>query len=248
MAPNGSNPLNLDPVYNLPSFLLRDGTFEQGDTGHNAYTVLYCEPNVAYAEHCKALLFSADGWPRRSPDVNHWYGLPERCSRDLLTPVLCYAVAHDRALFWQLVCVMSTKCFLFADNPVPNYAFNAHKRKLSDVLGPDIWAVVLRGLIRHAPGPNWLRKALELTAAWLLCALDLHGLVRAVLRLLKPGSHDQRNSALKHHLCGTLLPTPISRLALLLYRASKPCKAFTAWWTKPGEPRIDTYMRKLFGC
>lgn len=238
-ASDASNPLNLDPVWQLPHFMLRDGTLDGGDTGHNAYTILYCAPNELYAEHCDSLLFSADGWPRRSPDESRWYGKPGRCSRDLLTPVLCCAVRHDAKLFWHLIGVMSTKCFLFANNPVPNYEFNAHKRKMSDVLGPDIWAVCLRGLLQHgSSGWQLLRP--------LLWACDVHGLLRAVLHLLKPGSQDQRNSALKHDLGNRVHPTLISKLAYRIYLTTRPRDAFRRWWSYPGEPRIDAYMCDLY--
>lgn len=236
--------LNLDawrlPCYRLPTEL------EGGDSGHNLYTMAYCAyhrpglPMPISMLRAKQLLFSPDGWPRRHPDSTKWYGEPRRCSRDLLTPVLCfYSLPKAHTGFWPLIRTMAKHAFLFANNPVPNYAFNSHKRKVPDFLGPDIWSIALRGMMLRK---LWLRALYPV-----LLLLDLHTLFSACYTLWGKPKSDQRNQALKTHFAAYYLATPISRLAFYVYNKSQPTAAFKAWWGSGGEPRIDRYMCSLYG-
>lgn len=253
------NPLNLDPIWHLPSFLGSNGTYEQGDTGHNTFTLLYCGwREIALKKHYFRVLTTQDGWPRRSPNANRWYGRAKRCSRDLLTPCLIYAAfRHDLPHFSSLLCAMAKHGFLFANNTIRNHVYEhqyEHTKKatpdvpwrpnwkLPDLLGPDIWAILLRGMCLRSPRATYL--ALYPT----LCALDVQNLLAALwLRLWgRQGICDERNLALKVHFSGTYRPTLVSSLTMWLYGQTKPCDNFKAYWTQPGQPRVDLWMCKLF--
>ncbi len=253
--------MNLDPIYGLPSHM---PDFGQGDTGHDTFTILYCcqfTGQLPPVDATKALwaLTSPDNWPRRSPDTALWYGKPNRCSRDLLTPYLAFVASRASVAptrYKRLMHAMALHGFLFADNSKPNYRYDTleehlkratpdvpfePQKQLRDFLGPDIWSMCLRGSLVHSPGLGKL-----LVAYPLLMVLDLQGLLNAILSLCQRSNMNQRNAALKQHFAYWHYPTLLSVASYWLYRLSKPTKAFKAYWGQPGEPAVDVYMCELF--
>lgn len=258
------NLLNLDPVWQLPSYLGSSGVYEQGDTCANSFSILYC---MAAARTpvplslCWAMdyLTGSDGWPRRSADTSKWHGRVGRCSRDQLTPYLCYLIASrgSKDEFSSVLLAMAKHGFLFANNYRRNFVYEDEQEhllkstvdvrwrpgwKLPDLLGPDIWAVCLRGLVMRGP------RILKGVAYPALCLLDVQGLVSAVASKLKgrPQISDERNFALKTHFAANYLPTFVSKLTYKVYASTKPQIAFKAFWEQRGEPRVDLWMSKLF--
>lgn len=254
-----SNPLNLDPIWHLPSFYSR-GVYEMGDTVHNYASLLYCGYQDADQDAKLALLCSSDGWPRRSPDATYWHGRAHRCSRDALTPYLIFAASRPEAGLWSpLLHCMLTHGFLFANNTIRNHVYETeaeHKLKstpdvawkpgwkVPDLLGPAIWAICLRGALLRTTG---LLSPLKALVVPLLCILDVQGLCSATAtKYARNPSQDQRNQALKVHFSATYVVTPISKLTYAIYKSTEPRRAFEAWWGKAGEPQLAPYMAKLF--
>lgn len=258
-----SNILNLDPIYGLPCFKLpHSEIFEGGDCGHNTFTVLYAslytgQPVPFGATYALLELTSPDNWPRRSPDTSAWYGRPDRCSRDLLTPYLCY-VGTCQPFYWrQLRRALASNWYMFANNRVRNYRYDSpeeHARLATpdvpyeprltptrDFLGPDMWAIMLRSALKYDIGP-WLRPIAYIG----LYTLDIHNAFSVLLEALKP-SKDIRNLALKVHFSANVHPTWLSKATLWAYKAwCKPVQAIEAYWAQPGQPRVDLWLAALF--
>lgn len=253
------NPLNLDPQYGLPSFRGSDGTFEQGDTCANLYTLAYCGALIPN----DSVLLGADGWPLRSPDATRWYGRAGRCSRDQLTPYLLYYATKKSSAKncrnWKLVVkALARHAFVLANNHVRNHVYENELEhiakatpdvlwkpqwKLPDFLGPDIWAILVRGMAhRH----RWLAPVLHPV----LMTLDMHNLTAVALTAYQAwrgtADIDQRNLALKVHFAAHQSPTIVSKLTYWMYKKLKPAQYFVKWWSKPGEPQIAPFMAKLF--
>jgi len=247
------NPLNLDPRWGLVSRLETDGQYELGDGCANCFTVLYVDPLALPRHNVLTLLTSDDNWPRRSPDEYKWHGRPGRCSRDQLTPALCFTAVFAPAWFNRYMWSIASHCFLFANNPRPNFQYDSAEEhaqrappwdaykpgsKLPDILGPDLWAVMLRGMCIQY---GWLK-----VVAWLpLHLLDLHNALAVALHAYKPAL-DARNLTLKVHFSAHHTPTILSWLTWLCYKALKPQKQHESFWTQPGEPRVDLVINKLF--
>jgi hypothetical protein len=237
---------------NLPVFGDPNGAHDLGDAAHNVFTLLYC--GWTSLEPLKALemLTDTNNWPLRSNQPYWWHGRPGRCSRDLLTPYLCYVAAHNPAYFTRLKSALKKHAYLLADNSVPNFRYPTREEhalkstpdvpyepqhKLPDFLGPDIWAIVLRGTCKQS--------TFKVLIYPVLCFLDLHLLGAALLQHYRQET-DLRNLALKMHFSSTYLPTIVSKLAMYIFKRSNPLRAFATHWQKPGEPRVDLYMSKLF--
>lgn len=250
------NKLNLDPIYSLPSYLGRNGIYDQGDTCANTFSILYVEPYVEPSA-LLVLLTTEDNWPVRSPDDNKWYGRPGRCSRDQLTPYLCYVASQKSTdkYFYSVLKAMSKHAFCFANNYVRNFVYEdeqEHLRKstsdvkwrpnwkLPDFLGPDIWQIWARGLILRNGIWNILRPIL-----WLG---DLQNFCAVLPYVFKPrvGVTDERNLGLKVHFAAHFVPTWLSKLTYKLYKSTKPQVAFTRFWTQPGEPAVHIFMNRLY--
>lgn len=255
--------LNLDPLWLLPSRLETNGVYEQGDTCANTFTLLYCalhsnvDAGLVNGPRSLELLTSADGWPRRSPDLSKWHGRAGRCSRDQLTPYLAYvAIGPDKA-FYSLLWALLKHGMIFANNTRRNFVYDSlaeHRAlstpdvpyrpgwKIPDLLGPDVWQIVARGMALR--GPGWARFLAYLP----LMVLDLQGLGSALLvhcRSRKLPS-DERNQALKTHFAATYLPTIVSKLSYRIYASTQPIKAFNSFWTQPGEPAIHKCIAELY--
>ncbi len=208
------------------------------------------------------LLKSADGWPRRSPDAVWWHGRPGRCSRDSLTPLVCFLVASSNAKHkpaWSsIVDTLSSKNYLRANNIKPNHRYDTpeeHKAlstpdvpfepqsQSPDYIGPDIWSLLLRGGFRQEFGAGATLPKFSVLYP-LLCVLDLHHLGNAILLRYKPKT-DLRNQLLKTHCAAHISPTFISRLAWRVFLRSNPGATINAWCSKIGEPRWDLLATHL---
>lgn len=253
---SSDNPLNLD-AWGLPT-MAGDG----GDSAHNYYTIAYCchhtnQPMPTLLLRPKQLLFSASGWPRRHPDITKWYSREGRCSRDLLTPVLCFYALPGNKGFWSLVRVLATHLFMLANNYRHNHVYEDEQEhaqkatpdvkwrpglKLPDILFADVWAVLIRGITMRLPF-----SGLFLPIIWpMLCILDLQGLLNALITRYGAYKHDQRNQAIKSHFCCGYIPTITSILAHQIYLRAEPNRAFNDHWQRPGQPRVDVYMNALY--
>lgn len=251
MTENEKLLLNLDK-YGLPCRLEANGVLEGGDSGHNAFTLLYINPLALPRHTVLQHLTSPDGWPRRSPDESKWYGRPKRCSRDLLTPALIFTAVYAHQRFMQYFWACSKHLWCFSNNVKPNFRYDTPSEhaalstpdvpfepqwKLPDLLGPDVWSIFIRGLM--------LQKSWAMILWPLLLILDLQGLLAALLFAYKPAL-DARNLTLKLHFAAFHYRTPVSALTWFIYGLCQPWKQHTAFWTQPGEPRIDLHINRLF--
>jgi hypothetical protein len=250
--------LNTDPEYGLPHYLGKNGVYDGGDCCANTFSVNYANV-VTYGEELFPaaffLLTTADGWPVRSPDSSKWYGRRKRCSRDQLTPYLCYAAITDDKYFYSLLGAMTKHAFCLANNSIRNFVYEDEqehlqkstpdvkwrpKWKLPDLLGPDIWQIWARGLILRNKAWNILRPIV-----WLG---DLQNFLAVLPYVFKPrvGITDERNLALKVHFAANFAPTILSKYTYKLYQSTKPQEAFTKFWTQPGEPAVHIFMNRLY--
>lgn len=240
-----------------PNSSVKDG----GDTHANEFTLLYCEPN-RFCPYDFTQLTGPDGVPRRHPDTYKWYGRPNRQSRDQLIPRICWGAKHAPIDFAQTCRLLARHGFLFAFNTRRNFQYDSLQEhlerstpdviydncawKLPDVIGPNVWAALLRGWLRHTQHPiNKFCLAVALLPV--LTVLDLQGLIGSLLLLVGiDKSNDQRNHAVMAHHAATSWPTPISLLSMCLFKACNPRKIFNLHWGQPGEPPVYKVLEKLY--
>lgn len=251
------NSLNLHPEYLLPYYKGKNGVLDGGDCAANTFSILYVQPMFRDIDANTALflLTTADKWPVRSPDSSKWCGRRNRCSRDQLTPYLCYVAAYDHKYFYSVLIAMAKHGFLLANNSVRNFVYEDEQEhalkatkdvawrpnwKLPDLLFADIWQIWARGLILRNGIWNILRPIL-----WLG---DLQNFLAVLPYVFKPrvGVTDERNLGLKVHFATHFVPTLLSKITYRLYKQTKPQEAFTKFWTQPGEPAVHTFMNRLY--
>lgn len=251
------NSLNLHPEYLLPYYKGKNGVLDGGDCAANTFSVLYVDSLALNADRALSLLTTADGWPVRSPDTNHWSGREKRCSRDQLTPYLCYTASNQSAneWFYMLLKTMAKHGFLFANNSIRNFVYETEVEhlqkstpdvawrpgwKLSDFLGPDIWQIWARGLQIRSRWYGWLTPIILLGDLQNFCA------VLPYLAKKRQGVTDERNLGLKVHFAANYAPNMLSKFTYKLYKSTKPQEAFTKFWTQPGEPAVHVFMNRLY--
>ncbi len=151
-----------------------------GDTCHRMYTMFLrlrigwwiglwenapaSTNGTASPQETQALLEVVPGIYHRHPDPDFWGSDPLNCSRDQLTPVICYHAlmshqsptlgAKSREHLKNLL-VRCLKRFMFAQNIYPNWVDARKdptvKRKTADFINFDLWGVFARGFL----GTRW---------------------------------------------------------------------------------------------
>lgn len=254
-----------------------NGQYDGGDTLANEFTVLYALQHTRnkpeYSQQA-ALLQPIPGQWIRHCDATKWYSNPECTSRDQLTPVIAFLSCTSSAtnLFYSLVKKLATHGFLFAFNCRRNFQYptlELHEQrstpdvawnygwKMPDILGPDIWAMLARGVLQHTKGgvkqilfSTLLRPILWLGDLQLLGAAIVSQYkfrFKAHLGTGRSGiDHDDRNQAIKTHFAKTYSPTLLSRLSATIYGTSRPLYCFKSFWSREEEPPIDRFMEMLY--
>jgi len=252
-----------------------NGQFDGGDTLANEFTVLYVQALQGNADaRLQIILLRESGRWRRHCDVTKWYAGTNRTSRDQLTPLMAFLVAHkpSKDLYWELVRSLACRGFLFAFNTRKNFQYPTllehqqkstpdvdwnYKWKVPDVLGPDIWALLARGAIEQAPNRviQILFSALLRPILWLG---DLQLIGAALVSQYKfkfkahKGTgragidHDDRNQALKTDVAQRFSPTLLSKVAGLIYGTARPLACFASFWASEEEPPIDKFISLLY--
>lgn len=264
--------------WGLLCYKAADGTMDGGDTCANEFTRLYCihanrkqqkpsaEEVIEITHKLRAMFDAPSGKYVRHPDPTKWYSEIDRFSRDQLTPLLHFLAlnvptkavkAHWANLVWQ----HAKRLFCFTWNSRKNFQYPTLEEhlakstpdvkwnygwKLPDITGPSIWSVYCRGTLARVPKiVTWVFYLLMLP---ILLLGDLENLAGVVHKRFFSASTDHRNTAISVHYAAQFWPTPISRLAALVYGTATPRAAFAKFWAaKPEEPPIDLYMNKLYG-
>lgn len=254
---------------NLDSWQLLTKNGDGGDTCSRHFTALYCLPHSRLeAEHALKLL-QVNGIPRRHPDTNAWYGHTNRTSRDQLMPYLCYVSVHSSSHFLKLAAQHAKHLFMFTWNTrrnfqyptleehraksTPDVAWN-YRWKMPDFCFANVWAIYVRGFMRH----TLLGKLLSPVLYALLHVLDLHRLADllhlyaqlAMGRKIGPTripnsiDHDMQNQTLGMHHAATNYPTLISYISWKLYKpyAVEGARSF---FQQAEEPRLDIAIECL---
>lgn len=255
-----------------------NGQFDGGDTLANEFTVIYAlqhTRNKPEYDRQVALLQPISGQWIRHCDATKWYSNPECTSRDQLTPVLAFLACTPSAknLFYSLVKKLATRGFLFAFNCRRNFQYptlELHQQrstpdviwnygwKMPDILGPDIWAIIARGILQHTRGSvkQILFSTLLRPIIWLG---DLQLLGAAIISQYKfrfkvhlgvgrQGiDHDDRNQAIKTHFAKTYTATYLSKLSSMVYGTARPLFCFKSFWSPDAEPPIDKFISLLYG-
>lgn len=139
--------------------------------------------------------------PIRHPDASKWYGQPDRCSRDQLIPILCYAAIRGlKTDFVKDVFNAHKKHYLcYAWNTKGNGKMDMPD-KASDLTGPEVWGL-------------WLRVFKPFGYTLLLPICDIETLVNA---LLWRYAHPETNHITRNHMLVSLTqrkqPSVTSRL------------------------------------
>lgn len=222
-----------------------------GDTCHRMYTMLLririgwwiglyenipvSTNGTASTQETQSLLEVEPGIYRRHPDPDFWGSDPRNCSRDQLTPVICFQAlmshqsptmgATHRKLLWNLL-KACLKRFMFAQNIYPNWVdprTEKVNRKTPDFINFDLWGVFARGFL----GTRWV------LFAWpVIVFADLFLLLSTMFSLWAPINKDGTltfrtkgpddvdddniNSVLM--VCQYTVGTPMSWLARKLYK------------------------------
>jgi hypothetical protein len=248
------NPLNLD-TWRLPGMLEPDGTIDGGDAAANYGTIVYCGLMLPNDINACSSFVGPRAQLRRHPNTAKWYGRAGRMSRDNATPLFIIAASQPdqyRLLWPVLLLNFWHHLGLFAWNIVPNFVYDTpaeHKAlstpdvpysawyKLPDLMGPDIWQIVLRGLcLRH--------KALSVLLRPVLWLCDVYLLLLAVFSLVD-SSNDQRNALLKLHFAAKYCPTLLSVSAWKLYKRSNAGSKLAVYFGAAGQPDLLPGLLKL---
>ena len=252
---------------NFDAWGLITKNLDGGDTCSRHFTALYCcDHSPAEANHALQLLQQA-GIPIRHPDSTRWYSRPNTTSRDQLIPYLCYVATHRPDYFKQLAAQHAKRAFVFAWNTHRNFQYSTPEEqlaksnvswnyawKLPDICGPNVWAIYLRGLLKHSKISGALAPILKLP----LYVLDLQQLVAVSIIYIqlilgyrigptsRPRSidHDMQNLILPCHLAAHNSPTLLSKLT---WNMLKPVAKVAAksFFQQPDEPRLDLALSRL---
>lgn len=126
--------------YGLPGDRQSDGTLDMGDSAAIYFNILALsqEPDDKANNYYSVV-------PLRHPDKSKWWGQPDRCSRDQLIPMLCYAIKRDiKTKFIKEVFVSHLKRLLLLAWNIRGDGAMVMPLKFPDITGPEIFGLWLR--------------------------------------------------------------------------------------------------------
>jgi len=179
----------------------------------------------------------------RHPDPSQWYSNPATCSRDQITPIIIACGFLDCKNLLKRILFAHIKRFGFYQN----WREANGKFKIADFASPEHWGFYIRSF------NLWLLYPLLLIG-------DLFSLAGSIYKVYPysrtPKNVDDLNriaSLIQSHF---ILPTPISRLSLAVYKKrhsyieglSGPAYSLKRYFSGPEDPPIDleySYLIKL---
>ena len=203
------------------------------------------------------------GWSlRRHPDKNKWYYESNCMSRDQMTPnLVALGFCHKMLLFKMLIC-NAARGMLFTTNTRQNGAYpkdqptmslwqrikfavglydpgiSCYYWKLPDFTDFSIWGLYIRGL--------------NLFPLWpLLVLLDIEMALSATFTWYntKKGtaSNDQLTEQMILLQANYRLPTPVSKLAMWIYKKTNPMNSLNAYFAPAGNgPALNQVYQEIW--
>lgn len=200
-----------------------------------------------------------NGWSlRRHPDPTKWYHDTNRMSRDQWVPNIVSLGIVNRGLLWKMAFEHLLRFGLFTTNTrengaiqdnnppmslwqrikyavglynpgVPTYAW-----KLPDITDPSIWGAIIRGL--------------DLKILWPLLLLSDLVLLGGALMMRYGNPSDDQNTyqmlILQSHFC---MSTPISKLAMWIYKKTNPMNALNAYFAPANDgPAMNKIYEEIW--
>lgn len=186
---------------------------------------------------------------RRSPHPGMWYADWNRMSRDQTIPLLILLGEKQacQLLFWYLFGHLM-RLMLFTHNTRRNFVYMTQAEhlakstpdvpwrpgwKLPDVTGPEVWALEIRAMAKPIRVSLWP----------LLLVFDIETLIGSLVRrYIRPQNNDVINHTLVLINGRRRCPTPAMWLARKVTPKSFVQPRLHAFFTDPGEPRLDLIL------
>jgi hypothetical protein len=210
---------------------------------------IYCgvDVDVSFLKHLQNFI---QPWLwRRAPDAGKWYADWDRFSRDQAIPLII--LMGEKKLYKHLAWFIFghiQRGMLFMTNTRRNHVYMKYedhvkystpdvewdpKWKLPDITGPEFWALLIRAM------PTPVRLALYP----LLVLFDLETLCGAIVRrFFRKDNRDVINHSLILVNGMRRCPTFVMYLATKVTSKSFLKPRLNAFFSQPGEPRIDLLM------
>jgi hypothetical protein len=200
-----------------------------------------------------------NGWSlRRHPDATKWYHDTNRMSRDQWVPNIVSLGIVERSLLWKMALKHMLRLGLLTTNTrengavrdnnpsmslwqrmkyavglynpgIPTYAW-----KLPDITDPSIWGAIIRGL--------------NLKILWpLLLLSDLILVGNALMMLYGSPTDDQNTYQMLLLQSNYILSTPVSKLALWIYKKTNPISALNAYFAPANNgPAMNQVYQEIW--
>lgn len=184
------------------------------------------------------------GFIRRYPDAYYWGGQSDRLSRDQAIPNVVAMGFMNRkrlsAFFWGH---LKSRALLFMTNTRNNWAWppghpeyneKDYKWKLPDVTLFSFWALYVRAYKNRLLYP-------------LLCVFDVELLGSVLAKCFLYGRDKTKNDDLNLQIellqSKVVMPTPLSMLAMLIYRKCRPYPANPGTATNRAQACLHAYFK-----
>jgi hypothetical protein len=218
--------------FGLPGTFNSEGWLDMGDSAAIYFNVEALAPSTFKVN--ENFYFNVN--PVRHPDYSKWWGQPDRCSRDQMIPMLCWAALQKKKhseFINKLFLAHKKHKFLYAWNTKKNGEMDVPDKK------PDLTTFEVWGLWLRIYQPKW--------AKWVLWICDLETLLGSISWKFRK-DRVTRNHMLVSLTQNKVMPTFISKISYKLNNFQELNNRWNAHCKAVGEyPTAPLFERELYG-